>query len=158
MTNGSSHFGVWIIAVWLAHAGVGCTRATHIVVATKDAVQYLEVTDWLAAHPLPAGQNISATRLGRTDTVSYHLVQVRDREAPHLHATHDMVVTVLRGAGTLYVDGQAQAMRAGDIAVVPRGTPHYFANHDSEPSVAFVTFAPPYDGTDQVPVEARQSE
>jgi len=153
MINGSSRLGVWIIAVWLAQAGVGCRRTPHIVVATKDAAQQLEVTDWLAAHPLPSGQNISATRLGGTDTVSYHLVQVRDRESPHLHATHDLMVTVLRGAGTLYVGGQAQAMRAGDVAVVTRGTPHHFVNRGSEPSVTFVTFAPPYDGTDQVPVQ-----
>jgi quercetin dioxygenase-like cupin family protein len=112
------------------------------------------LTALLAAHPLPAGQNIVALLLGRTDTFSYHLVQIRDREQPHIHATHDLVVTLLRGKGQLYVRGEPREMQQGDVAVVPHGTPHNFVNANSTPAVAFVTFAPPYDGTDQVPMSA----
>ncbi len=107
----------------------------------------------MAAHPLPPGANIRSLPLGRTEACSYHLVQVRDREAPHVHATHDLAVTVLRGHGQLYIRGEARPMEVGDVAVVPRGTPHYFVNSGAVPAAAFVTFAPPYDGKDQVPVE-----
>ena len=44
-------------------------------------------------------------------------------------------------------------MHAGDVAVVPRGTPHYFVNTGSAPAAAFAVFTPPYDGQDQVRVE-----
>ena len=129
----------------------GCAGAPRLIAPKKDVMRRADFTAIIAAHPLPAGQNISAVVLGRTATLSYHLVQIRDREQPHIHADHDLVVTLLRGTGTLYVLGTPQPMRAGDVAVVPRGTPHYFVNTAFTPSVAFVTFAPPYNGNDQVP-------
>jgi mannose-6-phosphate isomerase-like protein (cupin superfamily) len=150
MRNGSSGAGAVIIACWLLSAG--CARVPSVTVPVTHGVDRISLDALLAAHPLPAAQNVSALPLGRTDALSYHLVQIRDREHPHVHATHDLAVTLLRGSGRLYVQGQAREMRAGDVAVVPHGTAHYFVNTDSSPAAAFVTFAPPFDGTDQVPV------
>jgi len=129
----------------------GCTPPPRVLLPNGQTASQASLSSMLAAHPLPAEQNISALPLGRTDALSFHLIQVRDREQPHLHAAHDLSVTVLRGTGRLYVAGEPHEMRPGDVAVVPRGTPHYFVNTASEPAVAFATFAPPYDGSDQVP-------
>jgi len=104
-----------------------------------------------AAHPLPAGQNIGVTRLGGGAEQSYHLVQVRDREAPHRHRTHSLAVTLLVGSGTLHIGSVPYPMAAGDVAVVPADTVHRFVNAGPDPAVAFVVFAPAYDGSDQVP-------
>lgn len=106
-----------------------------------------------SAHPLPPGQNISALALGRSESCSYHLIQICDREQPHVHAVHDLAVTVLQGTGRLYIRGEPHAMRPGDVTVVPHATPHYFVNTGAEPAAAFVVFAPPYDAKDQVPSE-----
>ena len=111
------------------------------------------LTALLQQNPLRAGENIRAVALGQTDALSYHMVQIRDREQPHVHATHDLAVTLLRGAGRLYIRGTPHDMRPGDVALVPHGTPHQFVNTKSTPAVAFVTFAPPYDGKDQVPAQ-----
>ncbi len=135
--------------MWSAAA---CTHVPHIITPETRGVDDIRLTALLAAHVLPAGQNISALLIGRSDALSYHLVQIRDRERPHIHATHDLAVTLLRGRGQLYVDGVPQEMQSGDVAVVQRGTPHYFVNANSVPAAAFVTFAPPYDGTDQIPI------
>jgi mannose-6-phosphate isomerase-like protein (cupin superfamily) len=43
-------------------------------------------------------------------------------------------------------------MRAGDVAVVPRGVAHWFRNGGSAPSVAIAVFAPPLTAPDNVPV------
>ena len=137
--------------MWSATA---CTRVPHVITPATRGVDAVRLTALLAAHALPPGQNISALLIGRTDALSYYLVQIRDREQPHVHATHDLAVTLLKGKGQLYVDGESHEMRCGDVAVVPHGTPHYFVNADSAPAAAFVTFAPPYDGTDQVPTTA----
>ncbi len=115
-------------------------------------LQLASLQSLLDANPLAEGENIKALLLGHTEALSYHLVQVRDREQPHLHAGHDLTMTLLQGKGTFHIQGNAFELRAGDVAVVRRGTPHYFVNSDSTPAVAFVTFAPPYDGTDQVPI------
>ena len=133
----------------------GCTRTTppHVFVPDQYAAGGTSVETILAAHPLPSGQNISALALGRTESCSYHLIQIRDREQPHVHTVHDLAVTVLQGTGRLYIRGQPREMRSGDVAVVPHATPHYFVNTGADPAAAFVIFAPPYDGKDQVPVE-----
>lgn len=100
---------------------------------------------------MPPGQNIAVARLGGGPEQSYHLIQIRDREAPHRHVTHAFAVTLLAGCGTLYVNGAARPMAAGDVAFVPPDTPHYFVNTGPKPAAAFVVFAPEYDGRDSVP-------
>ncbi|MFI5396230.1 MAG: cupin domain-containing protein [Candidatus Binatia bacterium] len=142
----------------LAIAGIlwtitGCAAVPHLILPNGQVANRTAVSAMLAAHPLPPGDNISASLLGRTASLSYHLIQIRDREPPHLHAAHDLAVTVLRGTGRLYVAGEPHDMRTGDVAVIAHGTPHYFVNSGSEPAVAFAVFAPPYDGKDQVPME-----
>jgi quercetin dioxygenase-like cupin family protein len=103
-------------------------------------------------HPLAADANIRAEEIDRTPAASVHLVQVRGGETPHRHAVHDLAITVLRGRGVLTMDGAARTMRAGDVAVIPRGAPHHFVNGGREPAVALVVFAPPLDVPDNVPV------
>lgn len=148
----------WVVLmiVWWISSAAACTPVPRIITPATPRGDDSRLTAFLAAHPLPATQNISALPLGHTDALSYHLVQIRDREQPHIHAAHDLAVTLLRGRGQLYVHGEPQEMRPGDVAVVPRGTPHYFVNSDGAPAAAFVTFAPPYDGADQVPVTPTQ--
>jgi quercetin dioxygenase-like cupin family protein len=104
-------------------------------------------------HPPAEGQNISAILLRRTDALSCHFIQIRDREAPHVHATHDLVVTLLSGQGTLNLDTRALPMQPGDTAFVARGQSHFFVNTGDHPAAAFVTFAPPYDGSDNIPID-----
>jgi quercetin dioxygenase-like cupin family protein len=131
----------------------GCAGTPSLTVVDAYGARTAKLDALLAAQPLADGQNIAVQVLGRTEALSSHLVQIRDRERPHVHAAHDLAVTVLRGHGRLFIGGVAHEMRRGDVAVVPRGTPHYFVNLDAHPAAAFVTFAPPYDGKDQVPVE-----
>lgn len=115
--------------------------------ASRSAEELIE------SHPVPKGQNILPLLLGQTESLSYHLVQIRDRESPHIHASHDLVVTLLRGEGALHQGESVLPMHAGDTAVVPKGVPHFFVNTGDQPAAAFVTFAPPYDGKDNVPAE-----
>jgi mannose-6-phosphate isomerase-like protein (cupin superfamily) len=132
---------------------VGCSEPRYLILPAPTGATPAQVDALLAASPLPDGQNIRSIALWQDMVLSCHLVQVRDREAPHVHARHDLTVTVLRGEGRLFVNGVAHPMRGGDTAVIPRGTPHYFVNDGASPAAAFVTFAPAYDGTDQVPVD-----
>jgi len=103
------------------------------------------------AHPLKDGENIRSVLLSKSESSSRHLVQIRGRESPHIHAQHDFVVILVRGQGVLHVGGGRQTMLEGSIAVIDRGTPHWFENTGRAPAAAFVVFSPPYDGTDNVP-------
>jgi mannose-6-phosphate isomerase-like protein (cupin superfamily) len=139
-------------AAFLVVALAGCaSTGTRLLLPADGSIRSID--QLVDAHPIPEGQNILPVLLGQTDTLSYHLIQIRDRESPHVHAHHDLVVTLLRGEGTLHLSGRAQPMRRGDVAVVPKRTPHFFVNTGARPAAAFVTFAPPYDGKDNVPID-----
>ena len=135
----------------LALAG-GCAPARRMIGAGPAAVAS-DLDAVLRQYPLAASENIRSVPLAKSEDMSMHLVQIRRAESPHFHAAHDLVVTMMRGEGVLHLDGREHHMRAGDVAAVPRHTPHFFVNSGAEPAVAFVTFAPPYDGQDQVPVQ-----
>jgi quercetin dioxygenase-like cupin family protein len=139
---------VLAVAVTLVLA-VGCARRAPRIPFVED------VPAFLATHPLAAGQNIRVDEIGRTATASYHVVQVRDREAPHRHVTHDLTVVVLRGHGSLVRDDTTVRLHAGDAAVVRRGEAHWFANRGRQVAVALVAFAPPLDAPDSVPADGR---
>ena len=105
---------------------------------------------FLAAH-VPADENIRADPVARTETASYHVVQVRDRETPHRHAAHDLTVFVLRGRGALVLGHTRIPLRAGDAVLIPRGAAHWFVNEGRRRAVALAVFTPPLDAADAVP-------
>jgi mannose-6-phosphate isomerase-like protein (cupin superfamily) len=140
------------LRVVLLVAVFGCV-ARPPVVSLPPGV--LDLDAFLASHPLPPDGDIRADQIGRSDGASYHLVQVHGSERPHRHATHDLVVHVLRGHGVLTRSGRRVTLAAGDSAVVPRAESHWFASDPGETAVALVVFAPPLDAPDSVPVDER---
>lgn len=129
---------------------LGCAPAPPRLLLGADAPA---LDDLVRRHPLAPDAALRADEVARTAGATVHLVQVRGAERPHRHDRHDMVVTVLRGRGVLRVAGAAHAMRAGDVAAVPRGVPHWFANRGRTPAVAVVVFAPPLDAPDVTPLD-----
>lgn len=106
----------------------------------------------LAENPLHLTENIKVTTLGRGQTISHHVVQIRDREVPHIHKEHDLTVVVLRGGGYIMLGRRRIELAAGDLLFIPRGIIHYFVNTFTQPSVALAVFSPPFDGKDTIPV------
>ena len=131
---------------------LGCSSAPRIFLQHGTALKETDVEKVLAENPIGANENIKVTTLGPGPGVSHHLVQVRDREKPHLHKFHDGTVVMVKGHGYLMLDNHRIDLSVRDIVYIPRGAVHYFVNTASEPSVAFVVFSPPFDGKDIVPV------
>ena len=107
----------------------------------------------LVENPLPPGENIKVINLGQGPAVSHHVVQIRDRETPHLHKDHDATVLMLKGQGFLMLERRRIDLTVGDVVYIPRGAAHYFTNTAREPTVAFATYSPPFDGKDNVPAK-----
>ncbi len=105
----------------------------------------------LAENPLAPNENIKIATLGNGQTVSNHIVQVRDREVPHIHKDHDLTVMVVKGQGYLILEKERLDLTVGDVLFIPRGAVHYFVNTYGEPSVALAIFSPPFDGKDTIP-------
>ena len=93
---------------------------------------------------------VSVIDLGRTAWVSHHVAFVREGEEPHYHRFHDLTVVVLRGEGTMDMEGKRFAMKPGDVIQIPRNVRHHFLNTGQDIAAAFVIFSPPFDGRDTV--------
>ena len=140
--------GVFVLSVFL-----GCAPAPRAFLQYGTQFKQEEFEKVLAENPLASGENIKITTLGQGQSVSHHIVQIRDREKPHLHKDHDGTVVMIKGHGHLMMENRRIDLSVGDIVYIPRGAVHYFVNTSIETAVAFVVFSPPFDGKDTVPVE-----
>jgi mannose-6-phosphate isomerase-like protein (cupin superfamily) len=131
----------------------GCTpsQIPYVFLHYDTELRQVDVAKVLADNPLGPNENIKLTTLGQGQGASHHVVQIRNRESPHLHKAHEGTVFMVRGRGYLVMPKLKITLTAGDIVHIPRGVPHYYVNTDLAPTVAFVVFAPPFDGKDNVP-------
>lgn len=129
-----------------------CVSGPHLYLQYGNEYQEINLDKILADNPLPAGENIKVVNLGRSQSASQHVVQIRDREVPHLHKLHDATVTMLRGQGYLILAKNRINLKAGDVVHFPRGVPHHYVNTARDPTVALAVYAPPFDGKDTNPV------
>jgi mannose-6-phosphate isomerase-like protein (cupin superfamily) len=153
MITKTRQFNLTLILAALLSSLPGCTPAQipYAFLQYGDEFRQVNVAKVLADNPLKPGENIKLTTLGQGQGSSHHVVQIRDRESPHLHKAHDGTVIMARGRGYLMMGKRRITLSAGDIVHIPRGVPHYYVNTDLEPTVAVVIFAPPFDGKDNVP-------
>jgi quercetin dioxygenase-like cupin family protein len=129
-----------------------CVSGPNIYLQYGNEYQELKLDKILADNPLAPGENIKVANLGRSQSASQHVVQIRDREIPHLHKVHDATVTMLRGEGYLILGKKRINLKASDIVHIPRGVPHYFVNTASQPTVVLAVYSPAFDGKDTHPM------
>jgi mannose-6-phosphate isomerase-like protein (cupin superfamily) len=139
-----------IVAIFCVLLLAGCAASPRVLL--HDPPRAESVAALVERSLLPPGENIRATEVGRGESSSVHLVQIRDREKPHVHARYDLTVVVAEGRGRLWLAGEELPMRAGDAVFIPRGTPHFFVNEGTEPAAAIVVFSPAFNGPDSQPV------
>jgi mannose-6-phosphate isomerase-like protein (cupin superfamily) len=145
-------------ALCAAAALVGCAAATAPAPAVLDAVfpdaRRTEALAALAAsETLAPDEGFRLREVGRDAHSSHHLVWIRDREVPHRHDRHDLLVVMLRGHGFMRQGAEERAVGEGSVLYVPRGTPHAFRNASGEAAVAYAVYTPGFDGRDRVDVE-----
>lgn len=149
---------------WLALAGLVLFTAGCMPQATTNRTLAMRYeAGWkisgLDSEIARAGnRDVAVTELGRTAWSSHHIAVVRTEEKPHYHRFHDLTVVVLRGEGLLTAEQKQIPMSVGDVAHIPRGTPHFFRNTSSQPSAALVMFSPPFDGRDTVAEEEKKAK
>ncbi len=130
----------------------GCA-ATPPVLNLHLGGEQIDLKQYLKDRPIPKGQGSRVDRIASGPSTSVHLVQLRVSERPHLHARHDLRVVVVRGSGTMVIDGKTILAAVGSVFEIERGTPHFFLV--GRGAAALVTFTPPYDGNDWVAVESK---
>ena len=152
MTFKSRKFSPTLLFVVSVAALFACVSGPNIYLQYGNEYQELKLDKILADNPLPPGENIKVANLGRSQSASQHVVQIRDREVPHVHKVHDATVTMLRGEGYLILGKNRINLKAGDVVHIARGVPHYFVNTASQPTVALAVYSPAFDGKDTYPV------
>ncbi len=141
------------MALLLSFGFSGCAPIPYLFLQYGNELKQIDPAKVAAENPLGPNENIKITTLGQGQSVSHHIVQIRDREAPHVHTAHDGTVMVISGRGHLMLSDKRIQLSAGDIVYIPRGAVHYYVNDGLEPTIAFVVFSPPFDGQDNVPVK-----
>ncbi|MSR47365.1 MAG: cupin domain-containing protein [Planctomycetes bacterium] len=81
---------------------------------------------------------------------SIQLIRISEPIALHRHLQSEEIVYLLSGAGVLHLRGENVELCAGDLAVIPRNTPHGFTPTGAEPAVVLSTFVPPFIDGDRV--------
>jgi quercetin dioxygenase-like cupin family protein len=152
MSFRSRNFSRTLFFVISCVAWWACVSGPNIYLQYGNEYQELRLDKILADNPLAAGENIKVANLGRSQSASQHVVQIRDREIPHIHKLHDATVTMLRGEGYLILGKKRINLKAGDVVHIPRGVPHYYVNAASQPTVALAVYSPAFDGKDTHPV------
>ena len=148
----------WIAVVALAPLIFGCAVTAPNPRLTLRYEKGLDATDLSSLIERAGPGPVAVLELGRTAWVSHHLAVVREAEVPHYHRFHDLTVVVLRGEGVMDLEGKRFPMKSGDVVHIQRGVRHFFRNTGREPSAAFVTFSPPFDGRDTVTAEVPPAE
>ncbi len=148
-----ARFGTKSLLLFCFFNVLACSPSPRFYLHYGDRLTRSDLDRILAENPLPDKQNIRVATMGKGQTISHHIVQIRDREKPHVHKRHDLTVVVLKGEGYLMLGEDRVELVKGDVLFIPRDTIHYFVNTFSQPSVALAAFSPPFDGKDTVPVK-----
>ena len=139
------------LALWFLFSA--CAPIPYLFLQYGTELKQINPTKIAADNPLAPNENVKMTTVGQGQGVSHHIVQIRDREPPHMHKTHDGTVVMISGRGYLMMSDKQIELSAGDIVYIPRGAAHFYVNTGVEPTIAFVVFSPPFDGKDNVPVK-----
>ncbi|HKB16390.1 MAG TPA: cupin domain-containing protein, partial [Planctomycetota bacterium] len=96
---------------------------------TADPVDLLptfsvSLDDWLAARPLPPGEDLRVDDLHAGKDASLHVVQARVGMRAHFHRDRDETVVGLRGEARMVVAGETIRLRPGVVVHVPRRMVH----------------------------------
>lgn len=140
---------IYILFFLIILSLLGCACPKGKIYSITDAGLYSKTwREIVEENPIGKDENIKVTPLFKNENASHFIIQIRDREKPHIHETHDLTVIVKRGNGILHLGKDKLPMGMGNIAFIPKGVLHYFVNTGSEPAIAYVIFTPFYDGTD----------
>lgn len=75
----------------------------------------------------------------------------------HTHATAEQVYVIVKGAGTMIVAGEQQAVEEGTMIFIPPGTPHAIRATSTEGLAYVSATSPPFpatrDGSTWTPLE-----
>lgn len=83
-------------------------------------------------------------------SVAEAVVPAGGQTAEHLHRTSEEIYIFASGTGRMKLGAEESPVRAGDIVVIPAGTPHQLWADPGAPLVLLCACSPPYSDEDTV--------
>jgi len=106
--------------------------------------------------PCPEGNGpVRSTVLHSDSACTSFLLCIDAGVRPHFHRTHTEHVFVIDGTGEMMLGDSIRAIKAGDVILIPPGTPHAVQVTSSTPLRVISVQAPHFDGTDRVWLDER---
>jgi mannose-6-phosphate isomerase-like protein (cupin superfamily) len=93
---------------------------------------------------------VRSTVLHSDSACSSFLLCIDAAVRPHLHRTHTEHVFVLDGTAEMMLGDSTRAIKAGDMILIPPGTPHAVKVTSPTPLRVISVQSPYFDGTDRV--------
>ncbi len=97
--------------------------------------------DQTAPFDCPFGNVQRIVTGGEGGVANVHVVRVT-KGTTHVHTGYDEVYYVLSGSGTITLDQETHALRAGSVAVIPAGVPHSLEATSGQ-ALEFIIFGSP---------------
>jgi quercetin dioxygenase-like cupin family protein len=114
-----------------------CPTCQQALPLTK--IDLIDVAAAVAADALTESDVFKRTYLGHGSQSSVFVFQGHPGPFKrHVHTTHDEIGYVLKGSGSVDVGGVTRPVKAGDVWVIPAGTPHGGQFGDA-PQVLFIS-------------------
>jgi len=92
-----------------------------------------------------------AVDLHGDEALTIRLLRVTAPIALHRHRESEETLYLIAGEGLLHLASGDRALRAGDLVVLPRATPHGFTPTGPEPAVILQVFTPRLRDGDSIP-------
>jgi quercetin dioxygenase-like cupin family protein len=110
-----------------------------------------DIEEILKKNPVPAGANSQMIKLAENDSVSVYLIRMLEGAelAPHYHKGRAETEYVIRGTGSLFVDGTWMDIKAGSFHFNPATKVHGARNTGKEPLIVLIMFTPAMRETDR---------
>ena len=106
----------------------------------------MEVRSLAAAEPFTTKDGSTIRELHHTEAQSLAEATLEPGQATarHYHGVTEEIYFVLKGSGTMEVDGDMRRVRPGDAVLIPAGAWHTLENDGNSELIILCSCAPPY--------------
>jgi quercetin dioxygenase-like cupin family protein len=122
------------------------TLATYSYAADGNTTWQINTSleEILKDNPVPAGAQSQMIKLAEDDTISLYLVRMLEGAelAPHYHKARVETEYVIRGTGSLFVNGTWMDIKPGSFHFNPATKVHGAKNTGKEPLIVLIMFTP----------------
>jgi quercetin dioxygenase-like cupin family protein len=131
--------------------------AAPVIAADRPEQVLTQVDEILKANPIKPADKFQMVSVVQDDTTSIFVARfVEGAEVkPHLHKTHNEIVYVLKGTGSMYVNGEWIDVKPGTFHFNPMNKAHATKNTGKEELVILSIFTPAMKAPDRYFVDVK---